>query len=250
MSVGITICNFSRSRDSREKMSLALLIKLGELHCVCDVSCNPPPVFREQSHHLYCKCLSFPESGFGLENFPVSFPISLQQEILNFDCTKPLELCIGKRKKRKTKGTSSRKGYFPLRLTWQHEAGGRGMAGRTGGAPWWHLQYNHLDISHSARLLCSAGSAMRQKDKKIDKGTQEILYTANVGTKQYFKQKGYRAWQNRWCVMILTGQHRGAMLGPVDATKCEPWGRLLRLCWQPGGALQSWCEEQIISHLF
>ena len=30
------------------------------------------PQHREQSHHLYCKCLRFPESGFGLENFPVS----------------------------------------------------------------------------------------------------------------------------------------------------------------------------------
>lgn len=124
------------------------------------------------------------------------------------------------------------------------------MAGRTGGVPWWHLQYNHLDISHSARLLCSAGSAMRQKDKKIDKGTQEILYRANVGIKQCFKQKGHRAWQNRWYVLILTGQHRGARLAPVDATKCEPWGRLLCVHWQPGGSLQSWCEEQIISHSF
>lgn len=194
--------------------------------------------------------LSFPESGFGPENFPVSFPISLQQEILNFDCTKTLELYTGRKKKRKSKGISRRKGYFPLRLTWQHEAGGRGMAGRTGGVPWWHLQYNHLDISHSARLLCSAGSAMRQKDKKIDKGTQEILYRANVGIKQCFKQKGHRAWQNRWYVLILTGQHRGARLAPVDATKCEPWGRLLCVHWQPGGSLQSWCEEQIISHSF
>lgn len=99
-SVGITSCDHYRSRDSQEKMRLTLLIKLGWLHWFYDTLLPPPTPFWEQSHHLHCKRLSFPESIFRLETFPISFPVSSQIEVLNFDCAKTLELWIEQKKKK------------------------------------------------------------------------------------------------------------------------------------------------------
>lgn len=51
--------------------------------------------------------------------------------------------------------------------------------------------------------------------------------------------------------MVYNDTYRSAQrsyAGPSGCYKvCEPWGTLLPVRWQPGGALQSWCEEQILA---
>lgn len=74
------------------------------------------------------------------------------------------------------------RGCLPLGLTWPGGARDRGTAGRTGVHLWWNLQYSHPDISHSVPLLCSAGSAVGQKNEDISQtATVTPWLTSNKG---------------------------------------------------------------------
>lgn len=90
------------------------------------------------------------------------------------------------------------------------------------------------------------------KDREIDKDTKEILYTANLGTKQYFKQRGWQAWQNRWCawVPISTKEPRWPPSIP-ESVDNGGWLHPGFLCvhLQPGDFLWSLCVEGIIHQL-
>lgn len=77
------------------------------------------------------------------------------------------------------------------------------MAGRTEVLLWWNLQYNHLDISHSALLLCSAGSATRRKTRKLTR-TQKKLYSQQIWESNGSSSKGdVELDKNRGCVMMV-----------------------------------------------
>lgn len=135
MSVGITICRLSRSRDSREKMRLALLIKLGKLHCVCDVSCNPPPIFREQTHHLYCKCFKFSWKWIRSRKLSCIFSNFITTGDTQFWLYKNSRTLYREKKEKKIKGNKQEKRLFSFKTYLATWGRGQGHGWQNRGGP-------------------------------------------------------------------------------------------------------------------
>lgn len=110
------------------------------------------------------------------------------------------------------------RGCLPLGLTWPGGARDRGTAGRTGVHLWWNLQYSHPDTSHSVPLLCSAGSAVGQKNEDISQtATVTPWLTSNKRPIRPARIHG-------------VGQHKVSMLVLIGARSVDEGGCMHPVC--------------------